>query len=110
MSITALAFALAHAQANAQTNNRIAVENSKPGSSDWELGYGGRPGGDAGGGEIKGYASATSVSKGRRITFHVSLDKPQPYALDVYRLGWYGGAGGRLHKTVALEGRSGTRV
>src|SRR5881398_198440 len=48
------------------------------------------------GGEIKGYASASSVNKGGRITFFVTVNPSQRYTIDVYRLGWYGGKGGRL--------------
>ena len=33
---------------------------------------------------------------GDPITFYVSTNPPQQYSLDVYRIGYYGGAGGRL--------------
>ncbi len=47
--------------------------------------------------QIQAYASATSVLPGQRLTFHVSVQQDgMPYSIDVYRLGWYGGLGGRL--------------
>ena len=77
-------------------SNPITTENQQPGSDAWRIG---RPGfliaGDAGG-QIKGYASATSVAKSAPITFYVTVSPVQTYTLDVYRLGWYQGLGGRL--------------
>jgi len=50
--------------------------------------------------EIEGYASRTSVDRGDNIQFFVSTIDPT-YQLDVYRMGWYGGAGARLMKSFA---------
>ena len=47
-------------------------------------------------GQIKGYASAVSVNKGQNITFYVSVNPAQSYNLDIYRIGYYQGLGGRL--------------
>ncbi len=44
---------------------------------------------------IEGYCSRTSVRAGERISFHVSTNPPSPFTLDIYRTGYYGGAGGR---------------
>jgi hypothetical protein len=83
-------------------DNPIVVENLQPGSPDWVLG--GLVGTDAGG-EIKGYASATSVSGGQNLTFYVSVNPAQTYTVDVFRLGWYQGTGGRLLLNVGpLDG------
>jgi hypothetical protein len=47
--------------------------------------------------QIKGYASATSINRGEKITFYVTVNPtPQTYTIDVYRVGWYGGNGGQL--------------
>jgi hypothetical protein len=46
-------------------------------------------------GEIEGYASATSVGRGDSIRLYVSTIEPT-YTIEVYRIGWYGGKGGRL--------------
>lgn len=56
--------------------------------------------------EIEGHASHTSVANGDTITFHISTNchEPTSCTLAVYRLGWYGGLGGRemqAPKTVA---------
>ena len=44
---------------------------------------------------IEGYCSRTSVRAGDTITFHVSTNPASRFRLDIYRLGYYGGAGGR---------------
>jgi hypothetical protein len=55
---------------------------------------------------IKGYASATSVNKGGSITLYVSVyPDGSTYSIDVYRIGWYNGAGGRqMGNTVNMTG------
>src|SRR5881392_3157317 len=48
---------------------------------------------------------ALIINKGESITFFVSVNPAQTFTIDVYRLGWYGGAGGRLMQHVdALQG------
>jgi hypothetical protein len=44
--------------------------------------------------EIEGYASATSVARGGSIDLFVNTIDTS-YTLNVYRIGWYGGAGAR---------------
>ncbi len=44
---------------------------------------------------IEGYCSRTSVRADERISFHISTNPPSPFTLDLYRMGYYGGAGGR---------------
>jgi hypothetical protein len=68
--------------------NAISTENLLPGSDDWLLGS------PATHREIEGYASVTSVAPGEKISFYVSTASPK-YTVDVYRLGWYAGKGGR---------------
>ena len=81
--------------------NPIVVENQNLGTTNWNLS---NSGSDAVG-QIKGYASAVSINKGESITFFVSVNPAQTFTIDVYRLGWYGGAGGRLMQHVdALQG------
>jgi hypothetical protein len=48
---------------------------------------------------IRGYADQASINHGGPITFMVSTAQPS-YDLEVYRMGWYGGAGSRLITTV----------
>jgi hypothetical protein len=49
---------------------------------------------------ISGYADATSINKGGSIKLFVSTDRPT-YRMEVYRMGWYGGAGARLLQTIS---------
>lgn len=49
---------------------------------------------------IEGYASKTSVYPGESIDFFVSTDTEIDFVMDVYRLGYYGGLGGRHMTTM----------
>jgi hypothetical protein len=69
--------------------NVIEDENLHPGTTAWELTN------PASNHEIEGYASLTSVPVGGDIDFFVNTQDAS-YALTVYRMGWYGGKGGRL--------------
>ena len=73
--------------------NPIVTENQQPGSSAWQLGS---LVSDDGTGQIKGYASATSVNQTQSIIFYVTVNPVQTYSIDVYRIGWYASLGGRL--------------
>ncbi|HLW17506.1 MAG TPA: N,N-dimethylformamidase beta subunit family domain-containing protein [Actinomycetota bacterium] len=66
----------------------IRVENRHKGDGLWHLRY---PHSDG----IQGYASRTSVPAGQPISFFVSTTAKR-YSVDVFRMGWYGGAGARL--------------
>jgi hypothetical protein len=77
----------------AAQSNPIVLENQNPGSSAWNIEWGSA--GDDVTGQIKGYASATSVNKGGSIDLHVSVNPAQTYTIDVFRMGWYQGLGGR---------------
>jgi hypothetical protein len=69
----------------------IIDENALPGTTDWLIHD------PAYSIQIQAYASATSVSPGEPLTFYVSTQHSgTPYTVQIYRLGWYGGAGGRL--------------
>jgi hypothetical protein len=74
----------------------IPAENARPGTADWQLTYAKI---DAKSKYrsplIEGYCSRTSVRAGEAIRFHVSTDPATPFTLDLYRLGYYGGLGGR---------------
>jgi hypothetical protein len=55
---------------------------------------------------IEGYVSRTSVAAGESLTFHVSTHPASAFTIDVYRLGYYGGAGGRwVGRLGPFEGR-----
>src|SRR5262245_46502260 len=98
------------AGAAAQTNP-IQIENAKPGSTDWlltrvarhddeiyELGWQRRKG-------IEAYASHTSIKRGERLDVHVSTYPVNKYSVNIYRMGYYGGAGARLMRSLGpLQG------
>src|SRR6266478_2240596 len=84
--------------AHGQASNAIVIENQQPGTSGWRVPFG-AVGSDAVG-QIKGYASATSINKGQNITFYVSVNPAQTYTIDVYRMGWYQGLGARLMQHI----------
>src|SRR5262249_54179953 len=44
---------------------------------------------------IEGYCSRTSARAGETIEFKVSTNPPSAFTIDVYRMGYYGGTGGR---------------
>src|SRR5260370_8861450 len=69
--------------------NPIQTENALAGTTAWQLTN------PATNREIEGYASLTSVNAGGQISFFVSTNDAS-YHLEMYRMGWYGGAGGRL--------------
>jgi len=70
--------------------NAVQVENARPGDQ------AGMTADSAGGGAIEGYASEVSALPGDTLHFHVSTNPSALYRVEVYRLGWYGGAGARL--------------
>lgn len=73
--------------------NRIACENSQPGipRDDWYI--------ESGYGDIEGYGTSPSVPVGQRIDFKVKTPASD-YTIDIVRLGWYGGSGGRRITTL----------
>jgi hypothetical protein len=70
------------------SSNPVVLENQKPGNADWGLTN------PATGREIEGYASLTSVNRGGQIALLVNTTN-SAYRVDVFRMGWYGGAGAR---------------
>ena len=78
------------------SNDLIRSENERPGDRRWMLDrtevdpasrYRCR--------RIEGFCSVASATAGESIDVSVSVDPPSLFTLDLYRLGWYGGAGGR---------------
>jgi hypothetical protein len=84
--------------------NPIATENALQGTSDWQLTQP-DPGLNPGDPGIEGFASATSIAPNEPLDFFVNTPAPS-FDLRIYRLGYYGGLGGRLVAEVrALPGR-----
>jgi len=67
----------------------VIEENNKPGTTAWRL-----PAHQAGA-PINGFASLTAAYQGQRVTLYVTT-KAARYHVSAYRMGYYGGAGGRL--------------
>jgi N,N-dimethylformamidase beta subunit-like protein len=67
----------------------VQAENAQQGSPRW----GARP---APADALQAYASQVSVQGGDRLDLHVSTTPAASYRVEIYRLGWYGGLGGRL--------------
>lgn len=77
--------------------NPIVTENQQSGSAGWQLGS---LVSDDVTGQIKGYGSATSVLQNQALSLYITVNPVQTYSIDFYRIGWYGGQGGRLRLHV----------
>lgn len=78
--------------------NPIVKENCEPGTLDWLVTNYNT--------SIEGFASATSVNKGERLSFFINTNAAN-FDMEIYRSGYYGGLGGRLMEEVrALPGQS----
>src|SRR3954449_11990074 len=107
------ALARAGARPPAHDRDLIRRENEREGTTDWLLDqiqpveaegpdeiYRRRP-------AIEGFCSRTSLRPGERLSVFVRTDPPARYRADVYRMGYYGGRGGRHVRTVGpLDGRA----
>ncbi len=79
----------------------IAEENARPGTSEWSITDDTRQWD-----KIRGYASRTSVAPGESFDLFVST-KASSYEIKAFRMGWYGGLGGRLvWESGPLAGRA----
>lgn len=98
LRVATIFFVLAPVAVSAQGATLIQVENSKPGDPSWFLSN------TAKNREIEGYGSAVSINRGESITFFVNTAAPI-YTLEVFRMGWYAGAGARkMLPAVTLSG------
>jgi len=79
----------------------IQMENSKPGTTEWQITNPGLTSGT-----IEGYASLTSVNRGGQIRLFVNTAEPT-YTMDIFRVGYYGGLGARrMMPTITRTGRA----
>ena len=92
-------------------NNAIVLENRKEGTTDWLITnvekrrceypdnqWCRRP-------AVEGYVSHQSILAGEKLKVFVSTNPVQEYKLDIYRMGYYGGKGGRkMLSTGTLKG------
>jgi hypothetical protein len=80
----------AYAKGPQTPDNPVAIENTEAGTNRWDITPPAKP-------AIEGYASESSAAPGQRFHLHVRAGRPgDSYRVLVYRLGWYGGDGGRL--------------
>ena len=88
-----------NSQQLSNTQNIIVAENTHLGTDSWRI-----PPGKEATTQIQAYASATSVAPGQDLRFYVSTQHDTiPYWIDIFRLGWYQGYGGRLISTVSSQ-------
>ncbi len=90
-----------------ESNSLIRQENEKPGTRDWLLAktyidpdtWWRSPG-------IEGYCSETSVSAGDTLKIMVSTNPVSEFELEIFRVGYYGGDGGRsMMKFESIQGK-----
>jgi hypothetical protein len=87
---------LGTAPAAEATPDLIRIENEKPGTTDWLLtSTRVDPKTKYRCPWIEGYCSHTSLRAGDTLAIVVSTNPASPFVIDLYRLGYYGGKGGR---------------
>ncbi|MFO0918891.1 MAG: DUF6605 domain-containing protein [Planctomycetaceae bacterium] len=85
------------AQADQPAANAIQAENRKQGTTDWQLTYVRTdPKQSRRSRLIEGYCSHTSIDAGESLTLFLSAEPANDVYVDVYRMGYYGGTGGRF--------------
>src|SRR5690606_30678141 len=77
----------------ARNKNVIVRENEHAGTTDWQLTYVRSK--DFRSDMLEGYCSRTSARRGESIDVFVSADQNTEVTIDLYRMGYYGGKGGR---------------
>ncbi len=89
------------AAATARQPDLIPKENAKPGSTDWQLT---RMMPDSAKSYrtslIEGYCSRQSVKAGEKLDIFVSTKPVSKFTIEIFRMGYYGGAGSRLMTTL----------
>ncbi len=95
-----LALAAGSAQASPATSSIIQRENQQPGTTDWQLTRVRINAGPYRTTLIEGYCSHQSIEAGETLSISVSTDPVRQFTIDIYRMGFYGGAGGRHMTTL----------
>src|SRR5690349_13190363 len=75
--------------------NPVACENAKTGTADWMV--------DSPDDTIAGYTTDISSTPGGTVSFKVKTTATS-YRVDIFRLGYYGGLGGRLVTSLTHTG------
>ena len=103
----------------AAAQNLVVAENKKPGTTDWLLD---KVRADTcrllkpykadlfcRQQDIEGYCSALSIKAGEVLNVFVSTNPVSSFTVDIYRMGYYGGKGGRKMMSIGpVEGHSST--
>ncbi len=76
--------------------NPIVVENCFPGSTGWRI----VNAGSVANGGIEGFATATSINQGDSVDLKVNSGTGSTFRVEIYRSGYYGGAGARLFSVI----------
>jgi len=106
-ALGALAALTGTASAAPRQSDLVKAENARPGTTDWQLTYVKFDGkGKHRQSLIEGYCTRMSATAGDTLGFCVSTDPASAFTIDLYRLGYYGGAGGRHVRTLGpFEGK-----
>src|SRR5262245_24831673 len=100
VSLAALGGTLSQSLAQ-RAANPIVEENKKPGTKDWMLAKTAvDPKTKYRAIGIEGYVSHSTIKAGETLTFHVNTNPASNFTIDLYRMGYYGGTGGRLVKRL----------
>lgn len=89
---------------SADSSNPLVIENRRPGTKGWIIPASGKAITDDSVGQIKGYASATSVNTGEPIDLKVSVSQAGQFDWKVFRMAWYQGLGGRQIASGTADG------
>src|SRR5437867_2928745 len=93
--------------ARSQRADIISRENAREGTRDWMLRKTGiDPNTKFRCPRIEGYCGRPTLRAGDTQTFHISANPASAFTIDIYRMGYYGGAGGRHMVSLGpFEGR-----
>ncbi len=91
-SPNSLAVQAGAAATSCTAGNAVVVENCRPGRSNWTL-----RNASAG---IEGFATAQSIDHGESVGLKVNATASTTMDVEIYRTGYYGGAGARLLSTL----------
>lgn len=78
------------------TGNPVVLENCYPGNTPWNV----RNTATIAAGGIEGYATQQSINKGDSLPIKVNSANGTTFNIEIYRSGYYGGAGARLFSVI----------
>ncbi|MFN9852749.1 MAG: N,N-dimethylformamidase beta subunit family domain-containing protein, partial [Planctomycetota bacterium] len=110
-SLVALVLLVVQSQCSSQevsnADNPVAIENRLPGSNDWQLTRVRVDGSRFRSPWIEGYCSKQSVRAGETLDIKVSTNPVRRFRLEIFRTGYYAGAGARRMAVVGpLQGKT----